>query len=139
MSEINYKSSSTSLFSFKDSISLQKLFKPFRGKPIIFHLQEITKSLTPAQRLHIRFGTSYNKRDNKENTHEARKMLSAKILWSTLHEQVNEVQNKTAAFLSISLLWHLKSNKNIPLSYRSGCKYKWKTIGLRWKLIKSKY
>ena len=38
-------------------------------------------------------------------------MLSAKILWSTLHEQVNEVENKTAAFLTISLLWHLKLNK----------------------------
>ena len=38
-------------------------------------------------------------------------MLSAKILWITLREEVNEVENKTVAFLTISLLWHLKLNK----------------------------
>lgn len=33
---------------------------------------------------------------------------NTKIFWSTIHKQIDEVQNKIATFLTIPLLWHLK-------------------------------
>ena len=45
--------------------------------------------------------------NEEEETYEIRVVLHSEILWSTFHEQFNEVENKVTAFLAISLLWYL--------------------------------
>lgn len=40
--------------------------------------------------------------------YKVRVALNAKVLWSTFHKQIYEVENKFPTFFTISLLWHLK-------------------------------